>query len=240
MPENEGTGTIVPMSKILVAVTSHSEWPAARRSTGYWVGEVSHFVEVVEAAGHEVDVVSPLGGAAPVDRKSVSGPQSMDGGQAALARNPALQKKLADTMRPDEAVAADYTAIYYAGGHGTMFDFPDDAGLAALAAEIYERGGVVSAVCHGVTGLLNIRLSDGSYLIDGRPVTGFANVEERLMGLAEKVPYLTETRMRERGGDYRRGAPFFAYSVVSGTLITGQNPRSSKVTAKNVLTALQP
>jgi putative intracellular protease/amidase len=227
------------MSKILVAVTSHSEWLAAGRPTGYWVGEVSHFVEIVEAAGHEIDVVSPLGGEAPVDRKSVSGPQSKDGGPAALARNPELQKKLADTMRPDDVVAADYAAIYYAGGHGTMFDFPDNEGLAAVAAEIHERGGIVSAVCHGVTGLLNLRLPDGSHLIDGQPVTGFSNLEERLMGLAEKVPYLTETRMRESGGDYRRGAPFFAYTVVSGRLITGQNPRSSKAVAKEVVGALR-
>jgi putative intracellular protease/amidase len=238
LPQIDATGTIERMSKILVVVTSHADWPATGRKTGYWVGEVSHFVEIVEAAGHEVDIVSPLGGEPPVDHKSVSGPQSLDGGPAALNRNETLRKKLVDTLRPDQVVVSDYAAIYYAGGHGTMFDFPDNGPIAAIAAEIYERGGIVSAVCHGVTGLLNVRLSDGRYLIDGRPVTGFANVEERLMGLADKVPYLTETRMRERGGDYRRGAPFFAYAIVDGRLITGQNPRSSKAVAKHVVSAL--
>jgi len=239
LPPRDAPGTIGVMSKILVVVTSHADWPAAGRRTGYWVGEVSHFAEVVEAAGHEIDVVSPLGGEAPADPKSVSGPQSLDGGQSALQRNPELRAKLADTLRPDEVDAAAYRAIYYAGGHGTMFDFPDDAGLATLASEIHERGGVVSAVCHGVTGLLNIRLADDEYLVAGQPVTGFPNVEERLMGLADKVPYLTETRLRERGADYRRGAPFLSHTEVSGRLLTGQNPRSSKAVARNVVAALR-
>lgn len=96
----------------------------------------------------------------------------------------------------------------------------------------------MGAVCHGVAGLLDVRLADGRYLLDGHEVTGFANVEERLMGLSSKVPYLTETKMRERGATSRRGLPFRAHAVVDGRLVTGQNPRSTKKVAQEVVALL--
>ena len=225
--------------KVLIVVSSHAAWPEADRTTGYWVGEVSHFAEVIQQAGFAFDVVSPEGGAAPMDPKSVKGMQSFDGGYKAYERNPVLQEKLANTLRPDQIDPADYAAIYFAGGHGTMWDFPGNDELAALTGRIYDSGAVVSAVCHGVAGLLDVRTADGSYLLEGHEVTGFANVEERLMGLSAKVPYLTETRMRERGATYRRGLPFTAHAVVDGRLVTGQNPGSTKKVAQRVVALLQ-
>ncbi len=224
--------------KILIVVSSHENWPAANRQTGYWIGEVSHFCEVVEAAGFEYDVVSPQGGASPMDRHSVRGFQSWDGGYGAYQRNPGLQTKLEATLRPDQVRADDYAAIYYAGGHGAMWDFPGNQPLAKLTAAMYERGKVVAAVCHGVTGLLDVRLSDGSYLLAGRRVTGFANVEEKMMGLGSKVPFLTESMMRERGGEYIRGLPFMSHVIASERLVTGQNPRSTKAVARKVVALL--
>jgi putative intracellular protease/amidase len=224
--------------KVLIVVSSHQDWSEAGRKTGYWIGEVSHFAEVVQEAGFEFDVVSPQGGAAPMDPKSVKGMQSLDGGYKAYQRNPALQEKLQNTLRPDQVDPDDYAAIYFAGGHGTMWDFPGNEALAKLAARLYDDGGVVGAVCHGVAGLLDVQLADGSYLLDGHEVTGFANVEEKLMGLSSKVPYLTETRMKERGANYSRGLPFMAHAVVDGRLVTGQNPGSTKKVAQEVVTLL--
>jgi putative intracellular protease/amidase len=224
--------------KILIVVSSHTEWSKADRKTGYWIGEVSHFAEVAQEAGFELDVVSPQGGAAPMDPKSVKGMQSFDRGYKAYLRNPELQRKLESTLRPDEVDAGDYAAIYFAGGHGTMWDFPGNEALAELAGRLYDGGGVVGAVCHGVTGLLDVQLADGKHLLDGREVTGFANVEERLMGLSSKVPYLTETRMKERGAKYRRGLPFMSHAVVDGRLVTGQNPGSTKEVAREVIALL--
>lgn len=224
--------------KILIVVSSHDEWTAANRRTGYWIGEVSHFCELIEAAGFEFDIVSPKGGKPPMDQHSVRGLQSWDGGYSAYQRSPALQAKLEATLRPDQVNADDYVAIYYAGGHGTMWDFPGNEALARLAARIYEQGKVVAAVCHGVTGLFDIRLSDQSYLIAGRQVTGFANIEESMMGLSAKVPFLTESRLKERGGEYHRGLPFMSHVVVSDRLVTGQNPRSTKAVARKVIELL--
>jgi putative intracellular protease/amidase len=225
-------------TKVLIVVSSHSAWTNAGRSTGYWVGEVSHFAEIVQEAGVAFDIVSPQGGEPPMDPKSVRGPQALDGGYRAYRKNPTLQAKLTATLRPDQVDVDAYDAIYYAGGHGTMWDFPANETLAKIAARTYERGKFVAAVCHGVTGLLNVQLADGKYLIDGRPLTGFANIEERLMGLASKVPYLTETKLRERGARYERGLPFLPNVVVSDRLVTGQNPGSTRAVARRLVTLL--
>lgn len=225
--------------KVLIVVSSHQDWPEAGRETGYWVGEVSHFTEVIQEAGIDFDVVSPRGGPAPMDPKSAKGVQSLDGGYKAYSRNPELQEKLEGTLRPDQVDPADYAAIYFAGGHGTMWDFPGNEALAELAARLYDNGGVVGAVCHGAAGLLDVRLSDGTYLLDDHRATGFPNVEERLMGLSSKVPYLTETRMKERGAKYERGLPFMSHAVVDGRLVTGQNPSSTKAVAREVVALLE-
>lgn len=39
---------------------------------------------------------------------------------------------------------ADYKAIYFTGGHGTLWDFPDNAALKAVSEQIYRQGGVSS------------------------------------------------------------------------------------------------
>jgi putative intracellular protease/amidase len=225
--------------KILIVVSSHSKWEEANRQTGYWIGEVSHFTEVLKEEGFDFDFVSPKGGTPPMDPKSVKGYQSLDGGYSAYQKDPELRKKLENTLRPEQVNPDDYAAIYYAGGHGTMWDFPGNEALASIAARIYEKGRIVASVCHGATGLVDIRLSNGKHLIDGKKVTGFANIEERLMGLTSKVPFLTEDKMKERGAEYRRGLPFLPHVEVSERLVTGQNPMSTKAVAREVLRLLK-
>jgi putative intracellular protease/amidase len=202
------------------------------------VGEVSHFAEIVEAADFEIDVASPRGGPAPMDPKSVRGLQALDGGYSAYQRNSGLQKKLGDTLTLDRVRAEDYAAIYFAGGHGTMWDFPSNDALGQLAVQLYERGRHVSAVCHGVTGLFSAKLGSGKYLVEGQPVTGFANVEEKLIGLASKVPFLTESGLVERGARYERGLPFLSHVVTGERLVTGQNPASTKAVARELVRQL--
>ena len=116
-----------------------------------------------------------------------------------------------------------------------MYDFPDSPGLQRITREIWERGGIVASVCHGYCGLLNTTLSDGSYLVAGRRVTGFAWAEEVLARVNKLVPYNAEEEMRKRGAIYEKAKlPFVSYAVVDGNLVTGQNPFSAKETAANV------
>ena len=148
--------------------------------------------------------------------------------------------RLGATLKPEDIKPEDYAAIYYAGGHGVIWDFPDNVALQTISREIYEAGGVVSSVCHGAVGLLNILLSDGELLIKGKKVTGFSNEEEQLAGLAEFVPYLTETELVKRGALYEKASePWAAYAIADGRLITGQNPASGGPVADLVLEALK-
>jgi len=148
--------------------------------------------------------------------------------------------RLGATLKPSEVNPDDYVAIYYTGGHGVIWDFPDNPQLQAVSRHIYERGGVGSSVCHGAVGLLNIKLSDGELLIKGKKLTGFSNEEEKLVGLADVVPYLTESELVKRGAHYlKAGTPWAPFAIADGRLITGQNPASGGPVADLVLQAIQ-
>lgn len=222
--------------KILVAVSSFEKYPNLPRATGLWLGEAVHFVQKVEAAGYSVDFVSPRGGYTPIDPHSLAMAEPVDW---VWYRDKAFMNRLGNTLRPDQVKADDYVAIYFAGGHGVVWDFPDDAGLQALSRDIYEAGGYVTSVCHGAVGLLNIRLSNGALLIQGKKVTGFSNEEEKLAGLDAHVPYLTETELVQRGAHYQHAdAPWLPFAVVDQRVITGQNPASGGPVAELLLKAL--
>lgn len=128
-------------------------------------------------------------------------------------------------MRPAHVNPADYDAIFFVGGHSTMWDFPDNEELAGITATVYENGGVVAAVCHGAAALVNITLSDGSYLVAGKEVAGFTNEEEVASGLTEVVPFLLKDKLEERGAHHTEARPFHAHVVADGRLVTGQNPQ---------------
>lgn len=146
---------------------------------------------------------------------------------------------LENTASPDQINSADFDAIYFTGGHAVMYDFPDSEGLQRITREIYERGGIVSSVCHGYCGLLNTKRSDGSYLVAGQEMTGFSWCEEVLARVDKSVPYNAEEELKKRGAHYKKATlPFVSYTVVDGNLVTGQNPGSATETAKKVVAAL--
>jgi putative intracellular protease/amidase len=224
------------MARVLIAVTSHDQFGSLARKTGYWLGEVTHFWKEMKDAGVEVDFVSPRGGSPPLDEKSRA---PSDKANREFQEHAPSVEKLAATLRPEQADPARYDAIYFAGGHGAMWDFPADSGLTQLAQAIYEKGGVVAAVCHGSAGLLNLKRPDGSALIAGQPVTGFANLEERLARLTDHVPFALEDELKQKGGAYKRAfLPFTSHVEVGERLVTGQNPQSARATARAVLELL--
>src|SRR5690606_20733211 len=130
-------------------------------------------------------------------------------------------------------------AIHYAGGHGTMWDFPDNKELAAIAARIYENNGIVSAVCHGPAGLVNVQLSNGKYLIEGKKINAFTNEEETAVKLDKVVPFLLETKLIERGAKFEKSGLWQPHVVIDQRLVTGQNPQSAKEVGMAVLKLLQ-
>ncbi len=214
---------------ILIAVTNTPRWGEQDIPTGLWFGEFTHFVHAIEEAGHTWELCSPEGGDIPLDPTSL-GWMFMTASDKLLHADAGFMKHLTNTKASAEVDATNFDAIYYAGGHGTMWDFPDDPNLNRIAAEIYERGGFVAAVCHGVAGLLNIARSDGSSLIDGIKVTGYSDFEEKLAGVLENVPYSMQGALSEKGALYEKAwLPFISHVCVDRRVITGQNPRSARM-----------
>jgi putative intracellular protease/amidase len=146
---------------------------------------------------------------------------------------------LQNTKKISEINVADYDAIYFTGGHGVMFDFHGEE-LGALTARFYESGRIVSAVCHGPCGLLNVTLSTGEPLVKGKNVTGFAWPEEELAGREQTVPYSLQEELKKLGANYSvADKPFETHVVEDGRLITGQNPGSARTVAEAVVNHLK-
>ena len=220
--------------KILFVVSSHSELGDTGKKTGYFLSEVTHPWSVL-GESFDIDVVSPKGGRPPVDGFDLSDPINKK-----FWDDPDWQDKMSATLRPDQVNADDYVAIFYAGGHGAMWDFPHNEEIAAIAAKIYENGGHVAAVCHGPAGLLPIKLTNGEYLVKGKRLDSFTNAEEEANGTAGIVPFMLETALVDEGAIFDSAAPWSDHVVTDGRLITGQNPMSALSLGKALLAALQP
>lgn len=222
------------MSKrILIALTSHDRKGDTGQPTGAYLPELAHPHAIFVAAGHSVSFVSVRGGAVPLD-----GVHDPDPVSAAFLADAALVRRLHASAPSGAVQPADYDAIFFAGGHGTMWDFADDPGLQRLAAAIYEAGGVVGAVCHGPAALVHVRLSDGSFLVAGKEVSAFTNEEERAVGLERVVPFLLEDRLVAAGARFAPGPKWTRKVSVSGRLVTGQNPASAAGVAEAMVDLL--
>ncbi|WP_377272808.1 type 1 glutamine amidotransferase domain-containing protein [Peterkaempfera sp. SMS 1(5)a] len=226
--------------RILIVVTNVPEYDKVGYRTGLWLGELTHFWDVAERAGFSMDIASPVGGRIPLDPESLSHEVLAELGTGERYEDREFMNLLEDTRRISEVSVEDYDAIYLTGGHGVMFDFPQSQDLETLMARFYESDRIVSTVCHGATGLLNVRLSDGEPLVRGKRVTGFSWPEEKLAQRARAVPYNLQEELRKLGADYRTAdRPFESFVIEDGNLITGQNPGSAAAVAEAVVRKLE-
>ena len=234
-------GTITPRSaeraanppRVLIVLTSHAELGDTGRATGFHFSEMTHPFWVFHEAGYIIDFASPAGGAAPMTAADRSDPQN-----ARFLDNPRLVAAIENTQQLSTLDPARYDAIYFAGGHGTMWDFPDDPGVQRVTAAIYEQGGVVGAVCHGPAALVNVRLSDGSYLVANHHVSAFTNAEEEAVELGDTVPFLLADKLEARGARHAAGENFERFVIADGRLVTGQNPASARGVAQAMVAAI--
>ncbi|WP_228372429.1 type 1 glutamine amidotransferase domain-containing protein [Chryseobacterium daeguense] len=220
--------------KILFVVTSHDKKGDTGESTGYYLGEVSHPWEVLHNAGYEIDFVSPKGGTPPVDGFDLKDPVNKE-----FWENKEYKNKIDNSLQPSQVNPSDYSTIFYAGGHGAMWDFADNKELSAIASKIYENGGIVAGVCHGPAGLVNIKLNNGKYLVDGKKINAFTNEEEAEVKLTNVVPFLLEDKLKERGAKFEKSGLWQNYVVSDQRVITGQNPQSAKSVGEAILKELQ-
>ena len=222
------------MKKVLFVVTSQAVKGDTGIPTGYNLSEVTHPLEKLEAAGIEVEFASIKGGDAPLDGLE----DFNDPINAKFWADEKFRFAIANTMRLEDTDASKYDAIFFAGGHGTMWDFPENQAVIRIIREIYEAGNIVSAVCHGPAALVNATLSDGSYLIAGKNVAAFTNDEEEEVQSTNVVPFLLADALNAHGAIHHN-APNWSNNVkVDGRLITGQNPQSAASVGEAILVGL--
>lgn len=226
--------------RIAVVATSVGQYATIGYRTGLWLSELVHFHNVVRKAGHEVDVVSIAGGFVPLDPESLGSTFMRESETRRAYADRSFMSLLEATQPVAELDPSDYDAVFLAGGHGAMFDFPASEGVQHLVGAMADAGRVVAAVCHGPAGLLDVRVAGGDYLLTGRKVTGFSWTEERLAQRRDAVPFSLEADLKARGAKYRKALrPFAPHVVRDGRLVTGQNPASAAPLAKAVVRLLK-
>jgi putative intracellular protease/amidase len=214
-------------------------WPV-----GFWASELAHPYHELTEAGWRVEIASPRGGKVEVDAYSDprhdSGYSAHDFLSLGFLSSPPHVRLLEATTPVASCDAASYDALVVVGGQSPMFTFRTDAGLQRLIADAFAHERVVAALCHGVAALLDVRLADGSWLLQGRTVTGFSNGEEDLVDAlsgTKVMPFRIQDEAHARGANFVCAAPWRPFAVRDGRLITGQQQYSGAATARLVLEA---
>ena len=206
--------------RVLMVYTSNDKLGETGEKTGWYLPEASHPYAVFKAAGYTITHASIKGGVAPLDESSLD---LNDAENKAFWEGEG--KGLTETtVKLSDCKTEDFDAIFFVGGFGTMWDFPDDADVHRLVKELYESGKVVSAVCHGPCALVNVKLTSGDFLIKGQEIAAFTNGEEDAMKRREIVPFTCEDRIKANGGTHKAAGVFEACTATSGAdgrIITG-------------------
>jgi putative intracellular protease/amidase len=231
--------------KVLIVVANPSTSTTMGWPVGFWGAELTHPYYELTERGVEVTIASPEGGKVEMD--SLSDPRDPSRWSAedlitmGFVNTPALMELLEDTPKLADLDLDEFDAIMVAGGQSPMFTFRENEDLKNAIRRFYESEKPTAIYCHGTAVLADLRLSDGSYLVDGKTVTGFANAEEEFSDtfVGQKVmPWRVEDVLKERGANYVQGGLFKAFAVRDGRLITGQQQYSGRKVAEVVIEAL--
>jgi len=224
--------------KILMVLTSHDRLGDTGKKTGFWLEEFAAPYYVFKDAGASLTLASPQGGQPPLDPKSDE-PDAQTDATRRFAQDSDAQQALAGTVKLSSVSAEDFDAVFYPGGHGPLWDLAQDADSIRLIETMVASGKPVAAVCHAPGVLGKVKAPDGTPLVQGKRVTGFANTEEAAVGLTEVVPFLVEDMLVKNGGKYSKAGDWAPYVLTDGLLVTGQNPASSEPGAEALLALLK-
>lgn len=222
------------MSKRILFIVSNAKVIGPKnRKTGVFLDEVAHPYVEFDAAGYQIDFASITGEVPVLDNM-----EAKDEASNAKFLQEGGWKKMQNNRRLADVDATIYDAVFVPGGLAPMVDMPENALLKKVIAEAYERKAVVGAVCHGPVSLLNVKLSDGTFLLKGKNITSFTNEEENNYA-KDDVPFLLETAITAQGGNFHGAAAWSAHSIADGNLVTGQNPASARGTAQKIIALLE-
>lgn len=233
-PEVEKTSQTKSSGRVLFILSSSRFHGNSSLPASVSFGEVVNAWDIFVAAGYTVDFVSPAGGAVPID-PTVLGPRL-----TARLQDRRIMDGLERTAKPEQIDANLYQAVYYVGGSNAIYQVVDDQNLQHISRKVYERGGVVSAVCHGTAGIARLKLSDGKYLVSGKRVTGYPEeYEDRTAGYFQHFPFLIRQTIEQHGGLFKAPDPEKPHVEIDGRLVTGQNYPSAPLVANAVVHLLQ-
>lgn len=225
-------------SRILMIVTSNARMGDTGQPTGLWAEELAVPYYALADAGVEVTLASPAGGPAPIDPGSIKPVGQNDPVVERFLADTLLQGRIAATPKASEFDGAAFDAVFFPGGHGTMWDLPVDAGVTRAVERAFAASKLIASVCHGAAGLVTAKRPDGQSIVKDLRVNSFTDAEEKAVGLEKVVPFLLETRLRELGGRFEGTGNWQPFALRDGQLITGQNPQSSHLVAQSLLAAL--
>jgi putative intracellular protease/amidase len=221
--------------KALIAVSSFNGaiYPGGHK-TGVFFVEALHPYEVLTAAGFEVDLASETG-TFRFDDVSLS-PPFLSGSEHAILNNPGhpFMVKMSHLKKASDLKKEDYGFFFASAGHAALYDYPKAKCLQAIAADVWDRGGIVGSVCHGPAifpGIIDSKT--GKSIIHGKTVTGFTIEGELIFRILDKlradgvVPVVEAVTA---AGAFYSGSvgAFDDYSITSGRVVTGTNPASGR------------
>ena len=225
-------------ARILMIVTSSDRMGDTNKPTGLWAEELAVPYYALTDAGATVTIASTAGGNTPIDPGSVKPVGQNEPAVDRMLLDQALQAAINATPSLAHIVMSDFDAVFFPGGHGTMWDLPTDPHVKRLVEAACSEGKLIASVCHGAAGLVSAVRSDGRPLVEGKRVNSFTDAEEREVGLATVVPFLLETRLRELGAVFEAADNWHPFAIQDSPLITGQNPQSSALVAQLLIKAL--
>jgi len=218
--------------KVLIIVSNAHVIGPHHRRTGVFLPEVAHPYAEFDEAKYQIDFASLTGDTPYLDALQLADdPKNLS---FLVGKGWARMQKAAKLSDVD---VSTYDAIFVPGGLAPMVDMPDNPLLKQVVRETYERQAIVGAVCHGPVSLLNVRLSNGSYLLEGKNISSFTNEEEENYA-KEDVPFELETALTKQGAIFHGVKPWAAFSIEDGNLVTGQNPASAQGVAQKMIKLL--
>jgi putative intracellular protease/amidase len=231
--------------KVLMIVANPGTATTTGWPVGFWAAELFHPYYEFSEKRYDVTIASPEGGKVEADQLSDPRDESRWSADDLISmgalNTPEITAQLADTPAIRDLDLDAYDAIVVCGGQAPAFQFRDHADLQRAIARFYEARKPTAVLCHGVAALIDVKLSDGSYLVEGKTVTGFANVEEDFSDAAagqRVLPIRVEDELRGRGANYVQAGLFKSFAVRDMNLITGQQQYSGRKVAELVIAAL--
>ncbi|MBH0230521.1 type 1 glutamine amidotransferase domain-containing protein [Halobacillus yeomjeoni] len=219
------------MSKNILMVVTNTENMDDQQKTGLWLSEFVEPSTEFQEAGFKVEAASLKGGRIPIDPNSYSNelPEVWDG----------VMEPIADTRRLSDINPDDFDAIFFSGGHGTMFDFPKNQTIEEVLRHFVSEGKIIGSVCHGPAAFVGVTDHNGQSIVQGVKLTGFTNEEEKSTGLDSLMPFMLEDQLNEEGANFEAGEAGADHVEVDRNFVTGQNPQSSLSTAQALIKELK-